>query len=604
VAVFQAKVRIGPDGTFRIRALPEGRYRLRAEAPDGRAAGIDLVLGSAPPPAVTLVLAPGAAIRGRVVSRDTGRPLPGAVVRLRTAGRAEGVVPPATAGPGGEFLLRGVPPGAHDLLATAAGHAPLWVRDLLVSDTGAGVDAGDLALPAGALLRVRVYDEGRLPVAGQTVAVEDAAGLHREAATGEGGEAIFEGLPAGPHDVVLALAGGRVLRRAVEVPSDGEVEEVFDEAMTRPGTLTVRRGPEPVAGAWVRVFFREGGGRGTATTAAESPTDAAGEARLPALPEGPLLAEVTPPGEPAVRVGAVVRAHRAEVTLPLDAVAGIAVAEEDGRPVAGVSALLSLRTPGPGPVAGALDEQGSEAAGDAAGAFRFPSVPPGVYRLEVRAPGRGTARTEVTVRAGSGETPVRVLLRREARVRGTVLSPGRVPVPGALVEATDLLTGALLPGARTRSGADGSFDLAGLAPGVFVLTVRAPGVGSSAPERVNVAAGEVRRVEVTLDAGGTLEVRTVGLRGVPVPDARVTVTDALGNPVLLSGPEAFPGGGLQRPGRTDVDGVLRLPGLRAGIYVVRAEAPGLLPAEVRVRVDPRDGARAVLALLAAGDVRR
>jgi len=139
------------------------------------------------------------------------------------------------------------------------------------------------------------------------------------------------------------------------------------------------------------------------------------------------------------------------------------------------------------------------------------------------------------------------------------------------------------------------YDFDGLAPGVVLLTARAGGLGASPPEFLNLAPGEERALDLALWPGGTLEVRVVGAGGVPVPDAAVEVRDFFGTPV----PPPAASGGVEAPlvgeGRTGPDGVLRVPGLRAGVYVVRALL-GESEGEVRVRVDARYGARTTVVL--------
>lgn len=69
------------------------------------------------------------------------------------------------------------------------------------------------------------------------------------------------------------------------------------------------------------------------------------------------------------------------------------------------------------------------------------------------------------------------------------------PIPGATVVVAGPAADAER---RVRAGDDGRFAVRGLAPGDYRLRVRAPGYGEAARRVEGLAAGEVRRVEVTL----------------------------------------------------------------------------------------------------------
>jgi hypothetical protein len=594
------RILLGGDGVFATRALPEGRYRVRAESPDGRVASADVEVTADPAPRLTLTLAQGSTVRGRVVTGPAVRNLREVSIRLLLGGRAEASVPAAAVEEAGGFTLPGVPPGEHDLVVSLPGLAPVVLHHLLVPPEGGVVDVGDVLLGQGALLRVRVYSESRAPLADAAVAVSDAAGIRREERTNAAGLALFGGLAAGVHGLEVRVPAGAVLTRPVDVPGDGEIEEVVDLGLDPPGTVQVRREGLPVPGAVVRVLDALRG-NGPYAAASEVAADDRGFARLPALPEGPVLVEVTPPGEPPVRLSLTVRNRRLDVVLPADGIDGEVAAAADGRPVPGAVLRAWPADPGEGGAAEVLLARGAGAAADGKGRFRFPSLPPGSWVIEAAARGFGTTRVGgVRVLRGGGSVPVRILLEAAGRLRGTVFDPAGRPVPGAVIEVTDPWTGDLVPGGRRSADSAGTYELGGLAPGTIVVTGRAGGLGASPPEVASLGAGESRSLDLHLVAGGTLEVRVVGPGGRPVADAAVEVRDFFG--VVVPPPEA-PGGPVDPlfgEGRTGPDGILRIPGLRAGVYLVRARREGL-EAEVRVRVDTRGGARAALALV-SGDV--
>jgi len=588
------RVPFGPDGAFATRPLPAGRYRLRAESPDGRLAVADAEVGAGAPPRATLVLAVGSAVRGRIVTGPVVRDLRQVSIRLLLGGRAETAAAPAAVEEGGGFTVNGVPPGEHDLVASLPGLAPVVLRNILVPPEGGVVDVGDLLLGRGTTLRLRVQGETRAPLPGVAAAVVDGGGLRREETTGTSGLALFIGLAPGPHLLEARLPSGILLRRPVEVPDTGEFEEVLDLGETRPGTATVRRGGGPVPGAAVRIYDAARGA-GAFAGSSEAVADERGVARIPGLPDGRVLVEVTPPGEPPVRLPLSVRAGCLDVDLPTDGIEGRVVALDSGRPVPGARVLVFSCEVEADDVAEVLRTRGVGATADADGHFTFPSIARGRWRLEASARGFGTTAFDMPLSLG-GVARVELALPRAGRARGTVRDPSGRPVPGALVETTDPGTGDLLPGGRRTADAAGIFDLDGIAPGPVVLTARAGGIGASPPEHLSFAPGEIRALDLWLVPGGTLEVAVVGPGGLPVPDAAVEVRDFFGRPVPLPEEGGGAGAPLRGEGRTGPGGLLRVPGLRAGIYQVRAWKGGL-SGEARARVDPRYGARTAVALL-------
>jgi hypothetical protein len=332
--------------------------------------------------------------------------------------------------------------------------------------------------------------------------------------------------------------------------------------------VEVRRDDGPVPGALVRIT--------TARATADAVADDRGVARVPGLPEGPVDVEVTPPGEPPVNLRPIASNGRLTVLLPSDGIEGLVLTADGGEPIPG--ALVEAW-----PEAGPAILVATKA--DAQGRFRFPSLAAGAWTLEVSARGFGVTRVPpIRVLRGGGPTPARVLLEAAGRVTGLVRDPAGRPVPGGTVEATDPATGDLLPGGRIAADASGRYSFEGLAPGTWILTARAGGLGASPPERATFAPGESRTLDLHLVPGGTLEVRVMGPGGRAVGDAVVSVRDFFGTPVPLE------------TDLTGIEGTLRVPGLRAGVYIVGA-SKGDLAAEVRVRMDVRGGARAVVTLL-------
>lgn len=281
------------------------------------------------------------------------------------------------------------------------------------------------------------------------------------------------------------------------------------------------------------------------------------------------------------------------------------VRDEFGEPAVGVEVEVLRREPG--------DQGGSVRSTsmaftpmtDDTGAFRVWGLAPGDYvvgarpnRFVAEAAGPGEERREgyaTTYYPGtaslSNARAVRVAPGREtsgisfglvsvplARLRGSVLLPPDVPGRsvnvGVSLIAPQRLDGYVTRGARARD--DGSFELARLAPGTYLVSARFFGQGGIeyyGSTDVEVAGGDLDGITVPLRAGAIVRGRVVNEAGEPVGvPVMVSVTAADG------GPAPTPG-----PARTYSDGSFRLEGV-FGVQHVRvvearmipgAEAPGI-----------------------------
>jgi protocatechuate 3,4-dioxygenase beta subunit len=129
----------------------------------------------------------------------------------------------------------------------------------------------------------------------------------------------------------------------------------------------------------------------------------------------------------------------------------------------------------------------------------------------------------------------------------------------ALLALLERGEGLLQPGARTRSGPDGTFRFEGLSGVSFTVWAAAPGLGAAVRERA--APGEP--VELFLPPPRALEGQVVDEGGGAVPGARVWAVS-----------RRLPLGGDVRAGG---DGRFRVEGLGEGPFTLVAAAPGFLP---------------------------
>jgi hypothetical protein len=256
------------------------------------------------------------------------------------------------------------------------------------------------------------------------------------------------------------------------------------------------------------------------------------------------------------------------------------VVDEEDRPVAGADVRL-LGTAGESALVPVPDRFTT----DGAGAFSF--VAPEGAVVEARKTGFLPGRAEVT-RLGllNGTVLVRLgpahgAIGAPAPIAGRVVGPEGAPVEGALVAAEGMgrwgVAGATA--AQTLSGADGTFSLDELAPGVYRVTARAEGLAPASSRPVRPGATEL---VLTLESGGRLRgcVRSAAT-GAPVAPFTVAVFSR------RSALRLFPQRSLSV---IDPSGCYLLDDLHAGPAAVVIAAPGHAPsAELPVEI-PAPGA--------------
>ncbi|MFC6067894.1 MFS transporter [Streptomyces ochraceiscleroticus] len=175
-----------------------------------------------------------------------------------------------------------------------------------------------------------------------------------------------------------------------------------------------------------------------------------------------------------------------------------------------------------------------------------------------------------TVVVGDEVVPYDLALKGAAGLSGQVRdSRGAVPVPGALVVATDLRGDVV---ASAVAGQDGDFVFGDLVPGSYTLAVSAAGHRPAALQ-AEVGSGETNWYEARLAPCARIcgTVRTG--QGEPLADARVTLLDPAGNTVLSV--------------ITGEDGAYAFTDLDGGQYTIIAS--GYAPAVASLRLE--DGGR-------------
>jgi protocatechuate 3,4-dioxygenase beta subunit len=532
------------------------------------------------------ILVPGARRERTLGVRGAEGPLTGVAVVVGAAGWPVGLTGDGgTVALGGEFAQpldvqlfaadgrrhrATLPPAAADAAPPAVEWVELPPRRALAGRVSA---AGGEPL-AGALVWPR-HDPGTFVLSGRDGGFELAAApypRYRVLAAREGfrtGTAAVEAPPGGPAPAPLAIVLER--RRAVV----GRVLGARDR---------------PVEGAEVKLVAA---GSLPAGEEAAAATGADGRFRIAGAPGARFTVEVSkpgyaplawrdlpaPPGEGAIDLGV------------LDLVPGAAVegtvSDPQGRPIAGARVWL-LAAPGSSRRTrdrGAGAEPAARA--DAEGGFRLADLRPG-EPVGLRIDADGYLAAEVPAVEPPTAAPLAVVLEPAARVSGRVVDAGGAPIAGAEVrlgprEAAAGTAGVpRAAGARelaAAAGADGRFEIAGVAAGPIRVEAYAPGFSPSAPLAVDIAPGrDLDGLLLVLDRGAVLDGYITDHRGDAVPGAVV----AAGRP------------------RAEADdaGHYRLEGVAPGRRAVQVEHPDYNRLVERVEVEP--GENAVDFVLAGG----
>jgi protocatechuate 3,4-dioxygenase beta subunit len=509
-----------------------------------------------------LMLAAGTWITGRAVD-ETGRPLAGAHVSATHAadshshamglpfvgGLADGLDRVIT-GADGRFRVAGLSPGKADVTVRTEGRRVGTVLDVALQ-ARTPADVGDVALLSGETIAGVVTDR--------------------------------EGQPLADADVSLSSMARLVVNRIEDLPRAGLGQDFGQRTRTGPdGRFEV----SGLAGGVYTVHVRADGFE---RLAAEDVAAGTRDLRLVPVRLGGLFVQIVNDTDGAPVSGARIKATAVERADRFGARFG----GDDLLPVlAGAEALA------------AAGRQG-----DPAGAYFVRNAPRDGMRLVVAADGFATLEAEgpAVEPAAIGSTSVRLV--PESVVAGRVVRADDTPVAAARItlavrkapEAEDgqfviggqrnirrsLRLGDTPPEAEldaarltTKTHADGSFELRGVAPGDWELTAQHPDHVDSTALPLTLAAGQSQRdVQVTLQPAGAIIGLVTEADGTPAADIEVTVTpsaDAGGGADSVAEDVAVKIGRMlqiddgtsNRYARTEADGTYRVGGLAEGDYQV------------------------------------
>lgn len=520
-------------GRFELRGLPRGTATIFACWPGGIPSKcLEAVLPGARD--VTVVLAGGGTVAGRVTEAGTGAPVEGAVVSVSQYGSGSPIGPAfgvATSGTDGAWRVEHFPSDTWDSVEVAK---PGWYAPTRASHSSQnaippdGVVTIDLQLARGGRVTGRVLGPDG-PVAGASISAiggEDGGQeARRTARSGDGGAYAVEGLPPGRTALAMQAKGcvqegwsGRWVDdfRAGKAPAGAVVdvkagaETIWDLVLARGVEVSGRVvGPDgaPVAGVHATLSYsdnHESDGPLGWNGAPETTTDASGTFTFTGVaPETNVRLLAYSDAGNATRGLAIARADVRDVVLsfrpPESAgVIHVRVVWPDGAAPDGATYLV-------GDLGGWVATSGNR---DNAFLSASPRIVPRDGRFDVPVGPPGTSGPTVVRVVAQGFAPADtpgITLDKDERERTVEIRPvpaelarlaGRVvvkggdePVAGAQIRLR-LLEPTAPPPKDTwyqgvprpvigpvvaTTGADGTFDAQGLVSGAYDVQVIAPG---------------------------------------------------------------------------------------------------------------------------------
>ena len=553
-------------GRFELRNLAAGTFDLTVRA-GGFAPltvpALDIPEGKGATDAGTVMLAPGASVRG-LVADPKGNPVEGAEVRAKKAERDE-IPRPMRDDPGpadavtaadGSFVLEDRSPGESlDLAVTHPSYGP--------------GSAPGVAVPSEALIRIvllptarvagRTLDPDGKAVAGASVflseeesrsfggqsALMGSGRFHRGVSDDEGGFS-FGGVSPGPFSVsAQAPRRQQAELKNLEVKTGQDLtalELVLAPAAEVTGKVLSPEG-RPVAEAQVALveaseqpypsysFLRAG-------------TDADGQYRIDGLPPGKRTLEARAEGyRRAVRDVELSGAAVVDFTLERGLEAAGRVVDDAGSPIAGAELTLYSSQP-------AFDNPHATSGAD--GAFRFYGLQDGTYRLVAFKDGYAPDRrgTKVTL-AGAPVSGLEVKLSGGGTITGRLTGVEFSQLSRVRVSANTINFG--------QVDAEGIYRIPNLPPGRWTVKAVVPDTPLHAEGVANLETGATEvRLDLQLGGGRTLT-GVVLSNGEPLAAASLVL--------------AKPRTAGRQIATTDHQGGFRFGGIEDGVYDLDVSTP-------------------------------
>ena len=509
------------DGSYQL-SLPDGRFAATATHDDYTSAHRTLEVAGKPLTA-DFKLVPGGVVRGEVVARDTGKPVPGAIVRASTRRRPNtGGEHQALADDDGKFTLRHVDSGLVSLTASGRGYAS-------ASPTAVQVSIGEQVEDVRVVVDRAYSISGTIVKTGTDTGIPGvriaafSLGSQQEAIAPDPSDADgrFEIVGVRPANYLLFAIGDALvpdLGKSVDV-KDKDVDGVRIE-MSAGVTLAGRVDPPGPARVSLGLAGQIGIGnmfQMVAVGLVRGEADATGAFELHAVPTGKLVViATTDDGHTGKLDVTVADADQRDLVVKLEARANLVgkVIDTNNAPVANVQ-VRATPMERPSAIDMADDRDGTTTAAD--GTFRIVGLDPGkvmVWVSDREGPLATKDKTQPTfdVAVGTDTQATITVEARDGTIRGHVTTKDGAPAPDVWVSAhrtagshsTTTVIGAeaMMDGlgpAPQLTGADGAFAFEHLRHGSYELV--ADGASSRA-SKSGVAIGDT--VSLVLAPLGTL----------------------------------------------------------------------------------------------------
>ena len=524
--------------------------------------GVDVVTGQVTQ--VTVRGHEGATVAGVVLSPE-GKPIAGANVAMvyldisRVLFSADGRSEPITTDAEGRFSLRPVASGRVAFVAAADGLAPSPVEDLAVVDGGVYSDL-ELRLGDGRTVTGRVVDDEKKPVANATVELRP-----------------WE-RPDDPQFLKMML---KIRRVEVTTDADGAFtargmtgERLVVQASKAGYTTAMRMGVK-IDEPSIEVQIQRGGVvRGMVVDGEGKP-----------VTRFRVDTRSTEPAPVADSKDASKDAKDAKDAKPAEASASRGRGKADGMSGpswqrGGAPRDRTIQLPEGQTMAErgmSMDGNWREVAADD-GRFELRGVPPGSVRVRVRADGYlDPDNQEITLAPAQTADELKFTLSKGLTAAGVVVDglTGK-PISDAQVTAykqkekkdrgmfsvdidpedMDFLGLSSAQGRKSAmTDSQGRFSIDALSTGAYRFTARHPDMAKSSAKDVQIVADQpIAPIEITVDAGGSIEGDVTGMLGRPLPDAVIAAFSMQS--------------GTLRSATTDKRGHFVVDGLAQGQYVV------------------------------------
>jgi hypothetical protein len=558
------QVATNTNGTFTINGLEPGTYSVTASAPGAGAitdSGVTVSSGLTASVG-TLTLAQPATLSGTITDSASGAAIADAMVSSDAAGAPAAVTTAAN----GTYTIAGLPAGAQGItvLPPDATHTE---TQLTVTLTGGSTTTQNVTLDPTGNLSATVQSSPGSPLADVLV---DLVGP--SSSTGPVSTQSLETNSSGVVSASSLLDGTYDL----QIPGS-DVHQSFtvsNSSLSPNITLTV-----PVATVTGKVVDASGNAMSGVpvslidTTGAVGTTTTHSSGAYSFYVTGLASADVVAASASAgVLVASGVSASPGTTTTVPNLQAGsatLSVAVSDvGGVVSGAVATLSSGSAADSASAAVV------AATDNTGTASFSNLTPGTYRLLV-ADGTDAPLSE-TVTVSSGANQQTVSLAPGGAITGTIAAGGQ-PVEAASVVA--VANAASTPSGQATTAADGTYTIAGLAPGTYSISINVGGDVPAVVSGVQVTAGSASTANATLSTtGSTLTVDLApDSSGNPLPNATVEVVDATGNVIGTAGLGGATAG-------TDSSATGTIGPLAAGSYTMQVTSGGRATANQAVTV--------------------